>query len=213
MKSIYLVLLALAIPVGATTVYNNLSEAGSSVDAIEGNQYWGNEFETPSGSILMLSDVILDLEKGTSAGTLTASLYSSTGSGGTSAPGSLIDTINSVSESSLTTSAEQVTFTPTSTITLQPSTLYWIVLQGSSTSAANAEWVLSTNDSGTGGISSLYHDRSNGTTWNVIQSNSAYSNQIPVMEVDAQTPAPEPATFGLLGLSLAGLVLIRKRRA
>jgi hypothetical protein len=203
----HLLTLTLAIfPAGATTIYSNLADGNGGNLPVEGNQFWVNEFETGSTAV-DLQDVIFSLEASTGTGTLTASIFTNSGN----APSTLVGIIGTISHSSLSVgSFTQKTVTPGSTILLAANTQYWVELTGTSISNADALWEIGTTDAGTG-VSTEFHDRVTSGVVDATDANSSFTNTIPEMQVDVSSTLPEPATFGLLGVSLAGLGLIRWR--
>jgi PEP-CTERM motif len=195
--------------VSASTIYSNLADGNGGNDTIRTSAdfTWGNEFLTPVGSTLTLDDVIIELGEATGeTNNITAFLYSNTGS----TPNASLATIATVLHSSIGLAPGPVTFTPGSTITLQPNTEYWIVLSGTSVGANDAEWRLGTTNAGTG-VAGQNHAQFNGSAWTAF-SNNLFTNTIPEMQVDATAAAPEPATFTLMGAALAGLAIVTRRR-
>ena len=191
---------------GATTVYSNLGDGNGGSLPVEGNQFWVSEFET-GGTAMDLADVIFNLEASTGTGTLTASVFTNSGN----APSTLVGTIGTISHSSLTVgSFSQETVTPTNPILLAANTQYWIELTGTSISTADALWEIGMTDAGTG-VAAEFHDRVTAGVVDTTDANNVSTNTIPEMEVDVSSTVPEPATFGLLGMSLAGLGFIRLR--
>lgn len=194
----------------ATAIYNNTGDGNAGDDTFRTSSdfTYGNQFETTAGSTLTLTDVIIELGQPSVDGTnsITAYVYSDSGN----KPGSVFATIATVPHSSIPSTPGPVTFTPGSTITLQPSTEYWIVLSGTSVGANDGEWQLGSTDAGTG-VSSQQHAEYNGSTWTDF-ANNLFTNTIPEMEVDTTSATPEPATLGLMGASLAGLAIAGRRR-
>jgi hypothetical protein len=207
LKKRYLPLIELTIlPIGASTIYSNLGDGNGGSLPVEGNQFWVSEFETGS-TAMDLEDVIFNLEASTGTGTLTASIYTNSGN----APSTLVGTIGTISHSSLSVgSFSEKTVTPGTTILLAANTQYWIELTGTSPSTADALWEIGTTDAGTG-VSTEFHDRVTSGSVDTTEANSTFTNSIPEMEVDLSTTLPEPATFGVVGLSLAGLGILRLR--
>jgi hypothetical protein len=202
--------------VSATTIYTNLADGnGGNPDTIRtitgsANDFtYGNEFLTPGGSTLTLNDVIIELGEATGeTNSITAFLYSNTGS----TPNASLATIATVPHSSIPATPGQVTFTAGSTITLQPNTEYWIVLSATSVGANDAEWQIGATNAGTG-VASQNHAVLNGSLWTAFSNaTGGFSNTIPEMQVDATAPAPEPATFTLMGAALVGLAIVARRR-
>jgi PEP-CTERM motif len=204
-KLFFLAALAL-LPVGATTIYSNLSDGNNGSLPVEGNQFWANEFESGS-TAANLSDVIFNLEASTGTGALTVELFTNSNN----APNTLVATIGTISHATLTAGAfAQVTVTPGTTIALAANTQYWIELIGASISTADALWEVGPNDNGTG-VAPEFHDRVTAGSVDATEANNSFSSTIPQMQVDVQSTVPEPATFGFLGIALAGLAAIRRR--
>jgi hypothetical protein len=198
---------------GANSIYTNVADtAGVTTLAVESESFstWASQFLTPSGSALTLNDVIANLEQGnTTTGTVTAELWSDS----SNTPGTLLATIEGVTDASIPNTFGAVTFTASSTIILQPSTEYWIVLNGSSTGQSDALWEPASDETGMG-IIGQNHAEGSTAFWSTF-SNDSFTNTIPEMEVDATVGAsgvPEPATFGLMGIALAAVAVARSRR-
>lgn len=194
----------------ATAIYNNTGDGNTAGDVTirtSSDFTWGSQFETPAGSPLTLSDVIIELGQpaGYTMDSITAYVYSDS----SDLPGSVFATIATVAHASIPSTPGAVTFTPGTTITLQASTEYWIVLSGTTVGANDAEWQLGSTDAGTG-VSTQEHAEYTGS-WTDF-ANNLYTNTIPEMEVDTTSAAPEPATFGLMAAALAGLAVIGRRR-
>jgi hypothetical protein len=195
----------------ATAIYNNTGDgntAGDDTFRTSSDFTYGSQFETPSGSTLTLSDVIIELGQPAGDGTnnITAYVYSDS----SNVPGSVFATIATVAHASIPSTPGAVTFTPGSTITLQASTEYWIVLSGTTVGANDGEWQLGSTDAGTG-VATQQHAQYNGSSWTDF-ANNLFTNTIPEMEVDTSSATPEPSTFGLMGAALAGLAVIGRRR-
>jgi PEP-CTERM motif-containing protein len=195
----------------ATVIYNNTGDgntAGDDTFRTSSDFTYGNQFETPSGGTLTLSDVIIELGQPAGDGTnsITAYVYSDS----SNKPGAVFATIATVAHASIPSTPGAVTFTPGSTITLQAGTEYWIVLSGTTPSANDGEWQLGSTETGTG-VVGQEHAQFSAPTWTDF-ANNTFTNTIPEMEVDTTSATPEPATFGLMGVALAGLAAIGRRR-
>ena len=206
MKRYFSLLVLAMLPLGASTIYSNIGDTGGGSLPVEGNQFWASEFET-GGTAVDLQDVIFNLEASTGTGTLTATIYTNSGN----APSTLVGTIGTISHSSLSVdSFSEKTVKPGTTILLAANTQYWIELTGTSPSTADALWEIGTTDAGTG-VSTEFHDRITSGSVDTTDANNVSTNTIPEMEVDVSSTLPEPATFGVVGLSLAGLGFLRLR--
>ena len=206
MKYFFFLAAVTILPVGAATIYSNLADAFDGSLAAEGNQFWASEFQTTTAADL--SDVIFNLEASTGTGALTVKLYTNSGN----APSTLVATVGTISHASLTAgSFSEITVTPGTTIALTANTQYWIELIGASPSSADALWEVGSTDAGTG-VAPEFHDRVTGGSVDSTEANNMFTNTIPEMQVDVQGSVPEPATFGLLGIALAGLAVVRRRR-
>jgi len=118
-------------------------------------------------------------------------------------PNALIATLGTVTPPA---TAAVETFTPSS-VTLQPSTQYWIVLVDNH-AGFFADWQSAANATGTG-VSTESHAFWTGAVWS-NEPNSSNNTTIPEMQIDASVP--KPATVGLMGAALAGLAAFRRFR-
>jgi hypothetical protein len=207
MHRFVLLLAALIGSANATVIYSNIAN-GSSGNLTVGNlsgteSDWANEFQTASGSAVTLTDVEVVLGQLTGSGnTVTALLYSNNAG----VPNALLATIGTLTPPA---SPAVQTFTPSSTITLQASTQYWIILVDNNTGFF-AGWQAAANATGTG-VSGESHAFWSGAAWS-NEPNSTFSTTVPEMQIDVGAAAPEPATFAMFGAALAALILFRRSR-
>lgn len=139
-------------------------------------------------------------------GPITVGLYADNGGN----PGTLISTIGTIADSSLTGASAQYTVTPPAPIPLAANTRYWIGLSSADTVGA---WDTQQGDAGTG-VSTEFNFTDGSTFPNT--DGSAY-----IMQVNATTsgtPPPPPATpapaslmLMITALGLGGLYLLRRR--
>jgi len=187
-----------------TTVFDNLGGANTYDGAIVYAPYYYAVYAsfTTLDPEFVLDDVKADLLLvGSPTGMLDIALYSDSAN----APGSLLESIGTIDDSSLTATPAIYDF-PVSPITLAPGE-YWfgITSAGSPTDNSDAAWVM-TNDL-SGGVGSQYYYES----WDHTLSNSKIGLALK-MDVSGYD-APEPSTilFGAIGLAM--LAAYRRRVA
>jgi hypothetical protein len=176
----------------ATVIYDNLAVSSGSPPASvlpAGGGPLGDSFSTPTGAV-DLTDVklLVDATTPSDGGSFTVSLFSNTAA---NAPGSSLNKIGTIADSSLTTSASVVDLPLTTPILLSAGTRYWIVLSGTT---GSGNWFYTTVNSGTG-VANEYNYFQGASSANTVF--TPYQMQINV------TAVPEPASFVLL---LAGVV-------
>lgn len=185
----------------ATSLYNNLAAVSSGADgvAISGftNDFGplADSFSTGSSAVALTS-VTLDLQATNpgDGGIFTVTLDSDN----STSPGSALETIGTISDSSLTSSLAD--YTLTTDFALSADTRYWIELSSLSPTSS-AYWSWSTDTSGTGVANEFF--------WN---QGGVHPNSDSPYQMDVEAGAPEPSSLLLLGSGLMMLAAPLRRR-
>jgi hypothetical protein len=204
--SVMLALLALAGSAGATTIFDTLSGGSLGNRNPTTGFVYGQSF-TSGASSTTLSDVAFLLNNlGGAQSTFSVNLYSNSGN----APGSLLTTLATVNDSTVTSGSFNV-YHYTTSYTLAANTRYWIELFGATT---QVYWSLTSASiaqtaGGTGFVGEYTDD--NGS---VTQDDPAFTRIAFQMQVNttALSSTPEPASI-LLSLTGLALVALRGGRA
>ncbi|MGB7759698.1 MAG: PEP-CTERM sorting domain-containing protein [Bryobacteraceae bacterium] len=196
----------------ASQIYYNLGNGAAGVKP-EDADYWGaNAFTTDSNSYV-LTNVTLALEGVSDAsGTFSVSLYSASGS---KPGGSLLTLGNAIADSSVSSTGYNDYSYDGEDFALTPSTMYWIVVSGTSDSSGDVSWegALSAEITPNGEIGRVASSSNGGNTWSSHPLSGDYKPF--VMEVDgdpAGGTVPEPGTALALMAGLAGLAVLRSKR-
>ena len=136
------------------------------------------------GTLSQVQLELVDTAAATDGGDLTVALYSSTGSDGSSKPSTLIATLGTISDASLSATPGLVTLTVPAGASLAAGTRYWIQVTGSITS--KAELAYEKNGTGTGASSEYAYEGGN------TGANSTFGATIASVSV-TPTPGPQPA--------------------
>lgn len=194
-----LILTALAPLARAQIVlYDNTDTATSGNAIIAETGPIGDSFSTGAADVNLTSFSAVLGRSTLATGSTTFFLYTDA----SAHPDTLIAELGTIDDTDLTGTFTEYTFSGLS-VALTASTRYWIMAE----SAGVARWISSPNDGGTG-VAGEY----------LIAAGTVYSNtEGPwAMSVTATaTPVPEPATYALLGGTLAlalGLIARRQRR-
>jgi hypothetical protein len=191
---------------GSVTYLSNLAQPSNGSAAVGSNSWIAATFFTGgnSGGYLVNSvQLAMNDSSGTASG-FTVMIYAEGPSLGGIIPGSRVGTLAGSENPS---TAGIYTYNGGSSITLAPSTPYFIVITSATTVATSSyEWSLSGTDSynptgGWGvisGVSSGVYSSINGTSW------TSLSATYPQFAINA-TAAPEPGVVGLF--ALGGLVI------
>jgi hypothetical protein len=188
--------LSMTLAAHATSLYNNLPAVSDGSDGVSSFGPLADSFSTGSSPVV-LDSVTLDLlaTLPNDGGSIIVTLD---GDNSTS-PGSTLETIGTINDSSLTSSLAD--YTLTTDFALSADTRYWIEL-ASADSSANWSW--SNDISGTGVAGEFYANQTG------VFPNSGGPYQ---MDVEANASAtPEPSTLLLLGSGLMMLAGPLRRR-
>lgn len=188
--------------VNAGVIYDNLSVGMSAVDyaAMDGPLY--NSFSA-GASQSELTDVKMLLGGNpNSSASFTVNLLSDSAK----SPGSVLTTLGTVSDGSLTSGAQSVDFTLAVPFILAADTRYWIELSGP-TSSVGWSYGSSNGGTGTGGEYWAYNPSGVLTVSQNSSVNTPYQMQVTTAAV------PEPGTFALGAIGIAVLTLARRRLA
>ncbi len=178
----------------ATVLYDNLANAMSGPDSIQGPAARGISFNTDSSTYNSLTATLL-MYSLKPAGPATLTLYSDV----SSTIGSPLGVFTSPGSFAFLGVVAPATFT-LSGVNLSPSTAYWLVLQDLGTGALF--WSFTTNGSGTGPGFTAKEVKTNdgGATWSYF---SGQPNQAQIVA----SVVPEPSAFYIaaIGVSLIGI--------
>lgn len=188
----------------AAILYDNIGAMQVGSDEIEKIGPLADSFST-GASAFSLADMQVLLQGFGGTGSTTVSLLSDNAI----SPGSLLLTIGTIADASLSTSAPTVVNLPFGTAyDLAPMTRYWIELTSSDTTS---QWYWSLDQGKPGVTGEFFYNTPRGVQSNLLGpyqmcvADSADSCSVPLA-------IPEPAGLGLLGMALIGLGLMRCAR-
>lgn len=203
-------LLALATPAGlrADTLYNNLS--GPLYDSVSLNDpgQLGDSFAVGASNFSFGSLTVL-LDGGGSSETVTASLLSNLPGPPTNHPGTVLETIGSISQVFAAGSADY-TFALATPYTLLAGNTYWIVLTGTNGNTVGWDYTTDQTEQGVAGqLRDLGLDELGlGVDLPDIQSTIKGSLQ---MEISSAVATPEPNMLLVLGMAIGALALFSRK--
>jgi hypothetical protein len=189
------VILSLASVARADIVYNNTAAASDGQDPVQGFGPLADSFSTVGAG--NLTDVQLLLSTTGITGTTTVQLLADN----SKTPGTPIETLATISDSSLSSSPALVDVSGFAPVALTASTRYWIEL---SSSASSAFWSWSLDTSGPG-VANEFFSNGNGVVANV--GNGPYQMQVTV----SGSAVPEPSTL-VIGMIAGGCLFVTRRK-
>jgi MYXO-CTERM domain-containing protein len=196
---IAVVVLMAAVPAQATILYGNLGNAADLGAFVYATSTPDQGFST-DGNNYNLNSVTVGLFNDGSGGSITAYLYSDVAG----APGAVLANLGTISDSVIFCCGfeNDITFTPSSTVSLNGYSTYFVLLQGTTQGDVghDAQWASAIDNSGTGvaGQPGSYEP-----AYSLVMSVQATSTGI--------ATAPEPGAGLLLLAGVAALPLMRKR--
>jgi hypothetical protein len=218
------------VPAHADILYNNLSNApGSVLGTFPVNLSEGDSFSTGPSPISLI-DVVLKLQGVHDSRSFTVSLYSdhntvcAPGPSCTGGPLTLLDTIATVSDNSLSTTLTDVNFALATPYTLAANTRYWII---ASSTNSGTQWSYTQDLTGTGVAGEFNTTFADQTPPGLLPNSSDFATypgcingSFGPVGPNACTPfqmevvvTPEPSGLGIAALGLVGLVgWMRKRK-
>jgi hypothetical protein len=192
----------------AAVIYDNLTQPFAGSDGVgpgglvEGPLY--DSFSTGTGPGFLLTGVQLLLSNGgDSFGTASIGIYNNNAGTSPPSPGSLVATIGTVANSSLSGTASVWNVSLSSPLSLAASTRYWVGL--STSNNASMQWWYASSNAGTG-VANEFFSNSDG--------NFANAGDRPYQMSVSVNALPEPSTYAmaLAGLACGGYTMFRRRK-
>lgn len=186
-------------PAAAATIYNNLNSVTDGTDGVASFGPLADSFSTGnSGFSLASVGLKLSATNPADGNSITVALLSDD----STSPGSLLYTIGTIDDSSLTTAAANYSIDLGSSFYLAPNSRYWIQLSQAD-GTANWAWSL---DQAAQGVAGEYF----ANTGNVFPNDGGpYQMQL---SGTSSVAVAEPDTFWLVALGLAGCLWFGRKR-
>ncbi|WP_394789983.1 choice-of-anchor R domain-containing protein [Rhodoferax sp.] len=196
-------LFAVALPAAqASVVYSNLNAAQTGSDPVYGTGPLANSFTTDAGggTLNAIQALLMNLGPDVVSSIQVNLLSSSSG-----APGSTLASFISRSSSDVASSGfAAYTFALASGYTLAANTTYWIEILASDANAI--QWSYSSDLSGVGVAGESSYASAFGVSTNADAVAAGFGPYQMTVEL------PEPGSFALVGLGLAGVLVMRRRK-
>lgn len=195
------VLLA-AMPAQASLVYNNLDAAQTGSDAVYGTGPLANSFTTDAngGTLNAIQALLMNLGPDI-VSDIQVNLLSSSGG----APGSTLAAFNSLSSAGISSAGfAAYSFSLASGYTLAANTTYWIELIAADVNAI--QWSYASDLSGVGVAGESSYSAAFGVSPNAQAAADGFGPYQMAVEL------PEPGSLALVGLGLAGVLVVRRRK-
>ena len=193
--------------VKAELVLDNTPGGAESFYTGFGAEAIAQSFLTSAGS-WTLDSVLLDVESFFGSGSFAVSIYTDSGA----APGSLLATLSS---NASPTTRQLYTYTPTSTLTLNGSTRYWIT----TLPVGGGEFLYSvygTDGTPTGSwqvpAGSALMTQDNASSWFNLSETEGFNFAFQINATSASAPVPEPGTWAAAALLAGGAAFMRWRK-
>nr|WP_315431498.1 choice-of-anchor R domain-containing protein [uncultured Albidiferax sp.] len=192
-----------AMPAQASLVYNNLDAAQTGSDAVYGTGPLANSFTTDAngGTLNAIQALLMNLGPDI-ASDIQVNLLSSSGGAPGSTLAALFNSLSSAGISSAGFAAYSLSLA--SGYTLAANTTYWIEIIAADVNAI--QWSYSSDLSGVGVAGESSYSAAFGVSPNAQAAADGFGPYQMAVEL------PEPGSLALVGLGLAGVLVVRRRK-